>query len=119
MKGRLETFGRTELEVRGKVVVVWWDGKPSFLRAVVNIGQFPVQPVVPSSLNFKFKHPRSLECAGQAGNNPVLRTTLSARVYLTEEQIFSFHWKADRLYMDNTDEKALSRHLTAFIKTVR
>ena len=106
-----------EVEVRGKLTVVWWNSKYKFLRALVNIGQFPVRLVVPSSRNFQFK--KDVTSTAQrkvgitVGNFPI------RRVVLTEEQICSFHWKTNNLYRDGSQEKSLSRHLTSFIKTVR
>ena len=106
-----------EVELRGKLTVVWWNSKYKFLRALVNIGQFPVRLVVPSSRNFQFK--KDVTSTAQrkvgitVGNFPI------RRVVLTEEQICSFHWKTNNLYRDGSQEKSLSRHLTSFIKTVR
>ena len=117
LKTKLEEFGRMEMEVRGKVLMVWWNTKYNFLRALVNLGQFPMKLVVPSSINFQYKKDVTSTFERKAGitigNSPV------GRVFLTEEQICSFHWKSENLYRDGSEEKSLSRHLTSFIKTVR
>ena len=105
-----------EMEVRGKVLMVWWNTKYNFLRALVNLGQFPMR-LVPSSINFQYKKDVTSIFERKAGitigNSPI------RRVFLTEEQICSFHRKSENLYRDGTEEKSLSRHLTSFIKTVR
>ena len=116
-KTKLEEFGRMEMEARGNLLLLWWNNKYNFLRALVNLGQFPARLVVPSSLNFQFKKEAVSTIQRKAGittgNIP------TRRVFLTEEQICSFHWKSENLYRDGSEEKSLSRHLTSFIKTVR
>ena len=52
-------------------------------------------------------------------NNSVFAKALACRVFLTEEQVFSLQWRDESLFRDNTRGKVLSRHLTAFLKTVR
>ena len=114
VRRRLEAWGR--LEVEGKVAALWCQDRATFLRALVSLAD----TVVPSSLNFRFLQPRAKAPRAQPARiNCAMATALACRVFLTEEQIFSFDWKAEKLYRDNTGEKALSRHLTCFIKTVR
>ena len=116
VRRRLEAWGRLEVEGRGKAVSLWCQDRATFLRALVSLAD----TVVPSSLNFRFLQPRTKAArAPPTRINCAMATALACRVFLTEEQIFSFDWKAEKLCRDNTSEKALSRHLTCFIKTVR
>ena len=109
----MEKVGEVEVVEGREVTSLWWESRIVFLWALAQLGA----EALPCKINFRFKQPRPKVNGGKA----ILPQTSkkSSRVFLTEEQIFSFDWKVEKLYRDTSDEKALCRHLTAFIKGVR
>ena len=109
----VEKVGEVEVQEGREVTSLWWESRVVFLWALAQLGE----EALPCNTNFRFKQPR----AKLHGGVPILSQTSqkSSRVFLTEEQIFSFDWKVGKVYRDTSEEKALCRHLTAFIKGVR
>ena len=109
----MEKVGEVEFKECREVTSLWWESRIAFLWALAQLGE----EALPCKTNFRFTQPRAKVHEGRA----ILSQTSkkSSRVFLTEEQIFSFDWKAEKVYRDASDEKALCRHLTAFIKGVR
>ena len=109
----MEKVGEVEVKEGREVTSLWWESRIIFFWALAQLGE----EALPCKINFRFNQPR----AKLQGGVPILSQTSkkSSRVSLTEEQIFSFDWKVEKLYRDRSDEKALCRHLTAFIKGVR
>ena len=106
--------GEVEVKEGKEVTSLWWESKIIFLWALAQLGE----EALPCKVNFRFKQPKAKL---HGGGMPILSQTSkkSSRVFLTEEQIFSFDWKVEKVYRDRSEEKALCRHLTAFIKGVR
>ena len=113
MRAVLEKVGEVEVKEGKDVTSLWWESRLVFLWALAQLGH----EALPCKINFRFKQPR----AKLRGGKEIMSQTSkkSSRVFLTEEQIFSFDWKVGKVYRDTTEEKALCRHLTAFIKGVR
>ena len=113
MRAVVEKVGEVEVQEGREVTSLWWESRVVFLWALAQLGE----EALPCKINFRFKQPR----AKLHGGVPILSQTSqkSSRVFLTEEQIFSFDWKVGKVYRDTSEEKALCRHLTAFIKGVR
>ena len=109
----MEKVGEVEVKEGREVTSLWWESRIIFLWALAQLGE----EALPCKINFRFNQPR----AKLQGGVPILSQTSkkSSRVSLTEEQIFSFDWKVGKVYRDTSEEKALCRHLTAFIKGVR
>ena len=109
----VDKVGEVELKEGREVTSLWWESRIVFIWALAQLGE----EALPCKVNFRFKQPK----AKLLGGMPTLSQTSnkSSRVFLTEEQIFSFDWKVGKVFRDTTEEKALCRHLTAFIKGVR
>ena len=114
MRAVVAKVGEVEVKEGREVTSLWWESKIIFLWALAQLGE----EALPCKVNFRFKQPRAKL---HGGGMPILSQTSekSSRVFLTEEQIFSFDWKVEKVYRDRSEEKALCRHLTAFIKGVR
>ena len=109
----VEKFGNVEVKEGREVTSLWWESRSVFLWTLAQLGE----EVAPCKINFRFKQSGEKVQGGKRGSK--LSSKKSSRVFLSEEQIFSFDWKVETLYRDRSDEKALCRHLTAFIKGVR
>ena len=110
---RMEAVEGLEVKEFKDKISVWTRNRVVFFWALAQLGD----SALPIKANFKFNRARPKlqgrnETAAQSSQK-------SPRAFLTEEQIFSLDWKVEKLYRDPSEERALCRHLTAFIKRVR